>query len=165
MRHWMLSVPKRLRYFMPLGGAALYIGALAFIQRFGSSLKGHEHFHVCVVDGVFGKVAVEGEADAQSSLPGIGSHPASVIDPTAVAQAQTGLRRRILRAFVNWGLLESCDAKDLLDYQHSGFSVDVGVCIEARDRAALQRLLRCCARPPLACERLAYPRRAATVVG
>ena len=34
-------------------------------------------------------------------------------------------------------------------YKHSGFSVDAGVCIEAHDRAALERLLRYCARPPL----------------
>ena len=38
--------------------------------------------------------------------------------------------------------------------QHSGFSVDAGVCIEADDRAALERLLRYCARPPFAMERL-----------
>ena len=30
----------------------------------------------------------------------------------------------------------------------SGFSVDAGVCIEAHDRAALEQLLRYCARPP-----------------
>ena len=39
-------------------------------------------------------------------------------------------------------------------YQHSGFSVDAGVCIEADDRAALERLLRYCARPPFAMDRL-----------
>lgn len=39
--------------------ATLHIGAIAFINRFGSSLDGHVHFHVCVVDGVFGAV-VEG---------------------------------------------------------------------------------------------------------
>jgi hypothetical protein len=33
----------------------------------------------------------------------------------------------------------------MLAYQHSGFSVDAGVCIEAHDRAALERLLRYCA--------------------
>ena len=84
--------------------ATLQIGAVAFIHRFGSSLNGHVHFHVCVVDGVFEDVAVEveGEADAQSSPPGIVFHPASAIDETAVAQVQTDLRRRILRAF-------SCD--------------------------------------------------------
>jgi len=32
--------------------AALHIGAVAFIHRFGSSLNEHVHFHVCVVDGV-----------------------------------------------------------------------------------------------------------------
>jgi hypothetical protein len=182
VRQWVLSVPKRLRYFMQRDGAvlnmvlriflrviaqslqsncpgaahvdraALHIGAVAFIHRFGSSLNGHVHFHVCVVDGVFEEVA--GDTDAQSSSPGIVFHPASAIDEAAVAQVQTDLRRRILRAFVGRGLLESCDAKDMLAYQHSGFSVDAGVCIEADDRAALERLLRYCARPPFAMERL-----------
>lgn len=62
-----------------------------------------------------------------------------------MAQVQTDLRRRILRAFVGRGLIEKADAKDMLAYQHSGFSVDAGVCIEAHDRAALERLLRYCA--------------------
>jgi hypothetical protein len=42
----------------------------------------------------------------------------------------------------------------MLGYQHSGFSVDAGVCIEAHERATLERLLRYCARPPFAMERL-----------
>jgi len=42
----------------------------------------------------------------------------------------------------------------MLAYQYSGFSVDAGVCIQAHDRAALARLLRYCARPPFAMERL-----------
>ena len=138
--------------------AALHIGAVALakpqvhIHRFGSSLNGHLHFHVCAVDGVFEEVPGQGDADAdddadvQSSPPGIIFHPASAIDETAVAQVQTDLRRRILRAFVGLGLLESCDAREMLGYEHSGFSVDAGVCIEAYDRAALDRLLRYCAR-------------------
>ena len=103
---------------------------------------------------MFEEVAVAGEADAQSSPPCIVFHPASAIDETAVAQVQTDLRRRILRAFVGRGLLEKADAKEMLAYQHSGFSVDAGVCIEEHDRAALERLLRYCARPPFAMERL-----------
>ena len=51
-------------------------------------------------------------------------------------------------------LLESLEAKEMLGYQHSGFSVDAGVCIQAHDRAALERLLTYCARPPFARERL-----------
>ena len=38
--------------------AALHIGAVAFIHRFGSSLKEHVHFHVRAVDVVFKEVAV-----------------------------------------------------------------------------------------------------------
>jgi hypothetical protein len=81
-------------------------------------------------------------------------HPASGIGATAVSQVQTDLRRRILRVFVGRGLLESSDAKEMLAYQHSGFSVDAGVCIQSHDRAALERLLRYCARPPFAMDRL-----------
>ena len=100
--------------------------------------------------GVFEEVAGEGSADAamQVSASGVVFHPATGIDATPVAQVQTTLQKRILRAFVARGLLENCDAKDMLGYKHSGFSVDAGVCIEAHDRAALERLLRYCARPP-----------------
>ena len=73
---------------------------------------------------------------------------------TAVAQVQADVRRRILRAFVGRGLLESFDAKEMPAYPHSGFSVDAGVCIQSQDRAGLERLLRYCARPPFAMDRL-----------
>lgn len=42
----------------------------------------------------------------------------------------------------------------MLGYKHSGFSVDTSVCIAAHDRAGLERLLRYCARPTFALERL-----------
>ena len=47
-------------------------------------------------------------------------------DEAAVAQAQAAARTRILRAFVGRGLIESFDAKEMLAYQYSGFSVDAG---------------------------------------
>ena len=136
--------------------AGLHIGAIAFIHRFGSSLNEHVHFHVCVVDGVFEELVGEGSADAamQVSASGVVFHPATGIDATPVAPVQTTLQKRILRAFVGRGLLESFEAKEMLGYSHSGFSVDVGVCIEAYDRVGLERLLRYCARPPFAMERL-----------
>jgi len=37
------------------------------------------------------------------------------------------------------------EAQELLGHQHSGFSVDACVCIEAADREGLERCLRCCA--------------------
>ena len=67
---------------------------------------------------------------------------------------QTTLQKRILRAFVARGLLENCDAKDMPGLaKHSGSRWMRG-CIEARPRAALERLLRYCARPPFSVERL-----------
>jgi hypothetical protein len=113
------------------------IGAIAFIYRFGVSLNEHVHFHVCVVDGVFAEV-----------VGGVIFHPASGIDADAVAQVQATLRRRILRAFVGRSLLQSCDAKEMLGYQHSGFSVDAGVRIESHDRAALELIARIAALVP-----------------
>ena len=93
-------------------------------------------------------------ADAQSAPSKVIFHPASGIDEIAVGQVQATLRRRILRAFVGRGLLESFEAKEMLGYRHSGFSVDTSVRIEAHDRAGLERLLRYCARPPFSMERL-----------
>jgi hypothetical protein len=182
VRQWVLSVPKRLRFFMQRDGAvlgmvlriflrviaqtlqtsspgaahvdkaAMHIGAVAFIHRFGSSLNEHVHFHVCVVDGVFEAVAGEAGAGTQGTAPSVMFHPATGIDSEEAAQAS--LRRRILRAFVGRGLLEGFEAYEMLGYQHSGFSVDTSVCIAAHDRAGLERLLRCCARPPFALDRL-----------
>ena len=68
--------------------AALHLGAVAFIPRFGSSLNGHVHFHVFVVDGAFEAVPGEGDTDTQSTPPGIVLHPASAIDEAAVAQVR-----------------------------------------------------------------------------
>ncbi len=161
VRQWVLSVPKRLRYFMQRDGAVLsmvlriflrviaqtlqthspgaahmdkaglHIGAIAFIHRFGSSLNEHVHFHVCVVDGVFEEVEGEGDADAtpRISSPGVIFHAATGIDAATVAPVQTTLQKRILRAFVARGLLENCDAKDMLGYKHSGFSVEAAAAL------------------------------------
>jgi hypothetical protein len=84
--------------------AALHIGAVPFIHRFGSSLNEHVHFHVCVVDGMFEALAggadtnTQADADGQSAPSKVIYHPASGIDESAVAQVQATLRTRILRA-------------------------------------------------------------------
>ena len=82
-------------------------------------------------------------------------HAATGLDESAIATVQANVRKRILRAFVARGHIEACDAKDMAAYAHGGgFSVDAGVLIEAADRAGLERLLRYCARPPFAMDRL-----------
>ena len=106
--------------------ASLHLGAVAFIHRFGSSLNTHVHFHVCVVDGVFEALpdAVSPESAGSVNAPSITFHPAA-INEAAIAQVQANVRKRLLRAFVARGHLESHDAKDMAGYAHGGgFSVD-----------------------------------------
>lgn len=171
VRQWVLSVPKRLRYFLqrdaelqgavlriflraverclleysPGCGAAAHIGAVAFIHRFGSTLNEHTHFHCCIVDGVF-------EAD---ETEGAVFHAATGLDAATIAEVQAASRLRILRAFVRRGLIDKSDGEEMGGWEHGGgFSVDATVRIEGTDRAGLERLLRYCARPPFALEHL-----------
>ena len=59
------------------------------------------------------------------------------------------------RVFVRRGLLPGDDARAMGQWAHGGgFSVDASVRIEAADRAGRERLLRYCARPPFALDRL-----------
>jgi hypothetical protein len=61
----------------------------------------------------------------------------------------------VLRYFRNHGLLDELGTRDMLSWQGSGgFGIDASVRIEGEDRAGLERLLRYCARPPFALERL-----------
>ena len=175
VRQWVLSVPKRLRYFLQrdvaLQGAVLRIflreverclrehspgcdtqariGAVAFIHRFGSSLNEHVHFHCCIVDGVF-----EPAANADDGVE-VDFHAATGLDAATIAGVQARVRRRILRTFVRRGLIDKGDAEVMDSWVHGGgFSVDASVCINEKDRAGLERLLRYCARPPFALEHL-----------
>lgn len=170
VRQWVVSFPKRLRYFLQRDGkvrsAALRIvlriieehlrarcpgasstariGAVAFIHQFGSSLNEHTHFHVCVIDGVFEATSQGGVAFFEATL-----------DAAEIAEVQAKIRRRVLRMFVQRGLIESDEAKAMLAWEHAGgFSVDASVRIEGSDRRGLERLLRYCARPPFASERI-----------
>lgn len=180
VRQWVLAVPKRLRYFLQrdtaLQGAVLRIllrgvesclrehspgcdsdstariGAVAFIHRFGSSLNEHVHFHCCIVDGVFEPTGIGGTADGKVSVD---FHAATGLDAAAIAQVQTQVRQRILRAFVRRGLIGKGDRDEMMGWEHGGgFSLDASVCIGGTDRAGLERLLRYCARPPFALEHL-----------
>jgi hypothetical protein len=171
VRQWVLSVPKRLRYYLqndaavqtlalhiflstveqslrrgaPAAGAASRIGAVAFIHGFGALLNAHVHFHCVVVEGVF-------EADAAG---GARLHEARGVGPETVAEIQAHVRRRLLRAAARRGLLERQHAQAMGAWDHAGgFSLDASVRIEAHDRHGLERLLRYCARPAFALERL-----------
>ena len=98
-----------------------------------------------VIDGLF---------DA-TPTGGVIFRAAAELDANAIAQVQAQVRRRLLRVFVRRGLLPADDAQAMGQWQHGGgFSVDASVRLEAADRAARERLLRYCARPPFALDRL-----------
>jgi hypothetical protein len=100
-----------------------------------------------VIDGVF-------QAGSEPGQPPQ-FHPAPALTTEQLAKIQNAIRRRLLRALTRRGVLEPENAKEMATWEHGGgFSLDVGTCIEADDREGLERLLRYCARPALALERL-----------
>jgi hypothetical protein len=184
VRQWVLSLPKRLRYFLQNAPKALntalriflrvilaslqahcpsaaaldrkrvQLAACAFIHRFDSSLNTHVHFHLCVVDGVFEAVDAH-DGDDGDDCSKVKFYALADLSVDAITQVQNEAKRRIVRAFVKRGLLDSIDGEVMLLARHGGgFSVDASVCIGADDRGGLERLLRYCARPTFAMERL-----------
>ncbi len=174
VRQWVLSLPKRLRPFLhhnpDIAGAVLRIflrairttlrdtspgaprdaklGAISFLHRFGSSLNTHFHYHIVVLDGAFSH-GPDGDACF---------HEATHLESHHWHDLQRVVQRRVLRYFRTRGLLDEADAHGMLDWRGSGgFSIDASVRILGDDRQGVERLIRYCARPPFALERLHAP--------
>jgi hypothetical protein len=181
VRQWVLSVPKRLRPFLhhrprtasvvlhillralqatlreacPTAPRTASFGAVSFLHRFGSSLNPHFHYHICVVDGLFEKVEEESDQIPPGPASRLRFHEATALSPKLLERLQHTIRSRVLRHFRRHSLLEPHEAEDMLSWDHGGgFSLDASVRIEATDREGLERLIRYCARPPFALERL-----------
>jgi len=113
VRQWVLSVPKRLRYFLerepgavtavlhiflrvveahlrrssPGASARARFGAVSFVHRFGAALNRHLHYHCCILDGAFEPPATGGVQFRQ----------AAALTPDAVADITEQVRRRVVR--------------------------------------------------------------------
>ena len=187
VRQWVISVPKRLRCFLadrPSAVAALTrifieeierllctaagstrdghrpsvarprLGAVSFLHRFGSAINHHVHLHACATDGVFVPTG-----DGPPAFL-----PARLITQADLATLTEKVRRRVVRWFRMQRLLDADVAADMLRWENSGFSVDASVRITLIDRdvpsyfQSLEHLLRYCARPPFALERLSVIR-------
>ncbi len=171
-RQWVLVVPKRLRYYIhrspELAGEVsrllareleLYyarkLGAgtaaqIHFIQRFGSTLNLHLHVHAVVSDGLFRKQA------GLLGRPSLDFEPGEAPTVDETAKLTDILRRKILRRFVRLGAIEPRVAREMLAWEHSGFSLHGATAVRAGDRAGLERLLYYCARPAFSVKRLSY---------
>ena len=112
-----------------------------------------------MIDGVFVPAAAEAGCDAPPAFL-----PARPITPANLAALTERVRRRVIRWFRLAGLLDAAAATDMLAWENSGFSVDASVRITLTDRdvpsyfQSLEHLLRYCARPPFALERLSVIR-------
>ncbi len=88
------------------------------------------------------------------------SHSARPLSASDLATVTQRVRRRLVRWFRRKRFLSRKAAADMLAWQHSGFSVDASVRISPADRdvpvhfRSLEHLLRYCARPAFALERL-----------
>ena len=134
MRQWVLSFPKRLRYFLSRDADLLNrvlrnflnsvenalqsccadapdharLGAVTFVHRFGSVLNGNIHFHCCVIDGVF---SAEDEA--------VRFHD-TTITTEAIAKVQAQVRERALRLFKRRELLSPETVDTMREWGHEG---------------------------------------------
>jgi hypothetical protein len=135
------------------------LGGISFLHRFGSALNHHVHPHACVTDGVFRPAADEARRDAPPAFL-----PARPITQADLAVLTERVRRRVIRWFRMQRLLDAAAAAEMLAWENSGFSVDASVQITPIDRdvpsyfRSLEHLLRYCARPPFALERLSVMR-------
>jgi hypothetical protein len=135
------------------------LGGISFLHRFGSALNHHVHLHACVTDGVFVPAAAEAGTDAPPTF--LPARPVTAADLAALTER---VRRRVIRWFRLARLLDAAAAADMLAWENSGFSVEASVRITLIDRdvpsyfQSLEHLLRYCARPPFALERLSVIR-------
>ena len=169
-RQWVLTLPKRLRFFVHrdprlVGQISKILTAvltsfyreqagsspdaapalLTFVQRFGSSINLHIHWHLVLSDGTF---ALEnGRLSFQQASP-----PSQ----EQVARLTQRLREGILSRLLKTRAIPEETARELSQRERSGFSLDASVFVDADDRAALGRLLSYCTRPAIAVNRLQY---------
>jgi len=124
------------------------LGAVSFLHRLGSGLNPHPHFHLAVTDALFAREC--GEEGAPLRF-----HPAVGLDAERARALTPIIQRRVLGLYVRRRLLSEADAADMLTWQGTGgFSIDASVRIDGHDRHGLERLVRYCARPPFALNRL-----------
>ena len=172
MRHWTLSFPKRVRYFLeryhdaasgvlrvclraietclrrssPGAPRHAQYGAVVNTHRGGAALNRNFHFHAQVTDGVF---AEDAECDG-----GVRFFEATELTDEDVAALEQTIRRRVLRYLQRHGYLDESAVEDMLAWENSGFSINAGKRIEDWDRFALERLARYAAKPPFSLARL-----------
>ena len=157
-------------------GVRREIGAVTFVQRFGSALNLNPHLHVLVVDGVF--LCREDGATPRfvPTPPPTRRELAAVLQTVAarVARIQKvgadddlGPLRSVAAARGTFTRMRDAEEADGpaprepegfrggAGVEHAGFNLHAGVRVAADDRTGLERLCRYVARPAVCAERVA----------
>jgi hypothetical protein len=114
-------------------------GFILFVQTFGDLVTFHPHIHALVTDGVF--------------------HPNGVfrvLPPIPADLLEQQLRRAVLEMLLADEVIDEDLVAKLLSWQHSGFSVDNQVRIEAGDNDGRQQLARYMIRAPFSPDKTEY---------
>ena len=123
---------------------AVRTGGVLFMHRFGATLNAHVHLHLCMLDGVVAPVR-QGLAFRRAQ-----------VDEACVERVQALVRQRVLGLFERRRLLSRAAVAVMQGGASGGFSMHAGVRVAGQDGAGRERLLRYCARPMFAGERLVW---------
>jgi len=136
-------------YRAGLGHDDLRVGMVVVPQRFGDRVNPHIHLHALATDGAF---------DAEGVFH---SMPFDMQGDIEVLERL--FARRVLDLMVRRKRLSIRLRDEMLDWEHSGFSVDGSVRVAVGDYGRLKRLVRYLARPAVSAERVAYDKAGGTV--
>ena len=127
--------------------AALKTASVVSYKSFGDLVRGNPHYH-CIV--------LEGGIDEAGSF-----HHIPIKDSAKLTEV---FRRRVIKLFVDRGLLDSRFALKILSWKHPGFSVDVSVSIPASSKKARVNLSQYIIRHSMSLQKILFARSNGTVI-
>ncbi len=127
--------------------AAVKTGVFVSYQSYGDLMRWNPHWH-CII--------LEGGLDEKDSF-----HHIPFKDTSRLTEV---FRRRVIKLFVDKGLLDRIFALKILSWKHSGFSVDNSVLIPASSRKARVNLSQYIIKHPVSLQKILYARSNGTII-
>jgi hypothetical protein len=134
-------------YYRETAPTAVKTGVIVSYQSFGDLMRWNPHCHCLVLEG---------------GIDEVGSFYHIPIKDTSLLTEV--FRRRVIKLFVDRGLLDRSFAVKILSWQQSGFSVDNSVPIPASSRKARMNLSQYIVRHPVSLQKILYARSNATII-
>jgi hypothetical protein len=126
---------------------ALKTASVLSYQSFGDLVRWNPHYH-CLV--------LKGGLDEAGSF-----HHIPIKDNASLTEV---FRRRVIKLFVDRGLLDRRFALKILSWKHSGFSVDASVSIPASSQKARVNLSQYIVRHPVSLKKIMYIEENSTII-